>query len=99
MTQRFGQAARSRSRTTTVEKLYVRRDSEFREATKDEIIAHAKALVSQRFRIGSRPLLTPDITEAFLRLHLGTLDYEVFGVLHLDARRRLIAAENMFRGT
>jgi DNA repair protein RadC len=59
----------------------------------------AKTLVSQRFRIGSKPLLTPDVTEAFLRLHLGALDYEVFGVLHLDTRRRLIAAENMFRGT
>ena len=62
-------------------------------------LSNMATLVSQRLRIGSKPLLTPDVTEAFLRLHLGTLDYEVFGVLHLDTRRRLIAAENMFRGT
>jgi DNA repair protein RadC len=99
MTDVFGQAARSRSRTTTVETFYVRSGSEFREATSEEIIAHAQELISQRFRKGSSPLANSDLTGAFLRLYLGALDYEVFGVLYLDTRRRLIAAEDMFRGT
>jgi DNA repair protein RadC len=38
-------------------------------------------------------------TKDFLRLHLGDRDYEVFGVLHLDNRHRLIAIEDLFRGT
>jgi DNA repair protein RadC len=82
-----------------VETFYVRNGEEFREATREEIIARAQALISQRFRTGATPLSAPHLTEAFLRLHLGALDYEVFGVLHLDARHRLIVAEDMFRGT
>ena len=37
--------------------------------------------------------------EAFLRLFLTPLDYEVFGVIHLDSHHRHIAAQNLFRGT
>ena len=79
--------------------LYVRNGSEFREATTEEIVARAQALISRRFRTGSKPLSNPQLTEAFLRLYLGTLDYEVFGVLHLDTKHRLVAAEQLFRGT
>jgi hypothetical protein len=64
-----------------VETLYVRSGSEFREATREEIIARAQILISQRFRTGATLLSAPHLTEAFLRLHLGALDYEVFGVL------------------
>lgn len=79
--------------------LYVRSGSEFCEATSEEIIARAQALISQRFRTGSTPLSNPDLTAAFLHLHLGALDYETFGILHLDTQHRLITAENLFRGT
>lgn len=82
-----------------MERLYVRSGSEFREATSEEVIARAQALISQRFQRGSTPLSQPELAGAFLRLHLGALDYEVFGVLHLDARHRLIVAEDMFRGS
>lgn len=99
MTQSFRASRPEQSRTTIVDKLYVRTSSEFREATSEEIIARAQTLISQRFRTGSTPLSNPDLTSAFLRLHLGALDYEVFGVLHLDTQHRLIVAENMFRGT
>jgi DNA repair protein RadC len=99
MTDVFGQAARSQIKDDPVETFYIRNGSEFREATSEEIIARAQALISQRFRIGSKLMSNPDFTAAFLRLHLGTLDYEVFGVLYLDSRLRLIAIEDMFRGT
>ena len=82
-----------------METFYVRSGSEFREATPEEIIARAQVLISKRFRTGAIALSAPHLTEAFLRLHLGALDYEVFGVLHLDTRHRLIIAENLFRGT
>ena len=79
--------------------LYVRSESDFREATGEEIVARAQAVISQRFRKGAQVLTAPSLTKAFLQIHLGFLDYEVFGVLHLDSRNRLIAAENLFRGT
>ncbi len=41
----------------------------------------------------------PDLLGEWLRLHCAGLDYEVFLVLYLDARHRLIAIEQLFRGT
>lgn len=79
--------------------LYVRSGTEFREATTEEIITRAQVLISQHFRVGSDPISNPALTRTFLRLHLGTLGYEVFGMLHLDTRHRLIKVENLFRGT
>lgn len=41
----------------------------------------------------------PDAVKQYVCLHLGSLPYEAFGVLFLDAQHRLIAYETMFRGT
>ena len=78
---------------------YVRDSSGFREANSDDVISQANALIGRRFRVGSPVIGTPARTREFLKLRLGALEHEVFGVLHLDARMRLIAAENLFRGT
>jgi DNA repair protein RadC len=52
----------------------------------------------ENLRIG--PALTaPDATRAFLLAQLRDRPYEVFCCLHLDNRHRLIAFEEMFRGT
>jgi DNA repair protein RadC len=52
----------------------------------------------EHLRIG--PSLTaPDATRAFLLAQLRDRPYEVFCCLHLDNRHRLIAFEEMFRGT
>jgi DNA repair protein RadC len=32
-------------------------------------------------------------------VHLGACEHEVFGLLHLDTRHRLVAVEDLFRGT
>ena len=46
------------------------------------------------------PLLdSPDAVRDFLRLGIGLRPYEVFGVIFLDAQHRLLALEEMFRGT
>jgi hypothetical protein len=46
------------------------------------------------------PVLSdPPETEAFLRLRLGLEEYEVFGLLHLNTAHRLIAVQDLFRGT
>jgi DNA repair protein RadC len=78
---------------------YLRDDGEYAEATSDEILACAQNIISERFAGDSTPLINPVLVRAYLRLHIGALDYEVFGMLHLDKGHRLIAAENIFRGT
>jgi DNA repair protein RadC len=41
----------------------------------------------------------PDAVKHYLQLHLSRLGHEVFAVLFLDAQNRLIAMEELFRGT
>ena len=47
----------------------------------------------------SSPLSAPDTTRRFLMAQLRHRPYEVFCVLYLDAHHRLIAFEELFRGT
>jgi DNA repair protein RadC len=80
-------------------KLYVREGTEFREAETNTILTQADTLISRRFCSSARLLSDPQKLRDFLRIHLGGKDYEVFGVVHLTARHRLIAVEDLFRGT
>lgn len=79
--------------------LYVRDESGFREAESTDVLDRAQALLAKRYRAGSPVLTSPALTREFLRMHLGACEHEVFGVLHLDSRHRLIAIEDLFRGT
>jgi DNA repair protein RadC len=79
--------------------LYVRDESGFREARPNDVLQRAQALLAQRYRVGSPVLTSPALTRDFLRVHLGTCEHEIFGLLHLDSRHRLVAVENLFRGT
>jgi DNA repair protein RadC len=79
--------------------LYIRESAGFREAGPDEIVKHAQSLMARRFRSGSPVLTSPNKVREYLKLHLGALDHEVFGLLHLDTRRHLLAVEDLFRGT
>jgi DNA repair protein RadC len=50
--------------------------------------------------LAARPVFdTPATVKDYLRLQLGAHAHEVFAVLFLDAQHRLIALEEMFRGT
>lgn len=50
--------------------------------------------------LARRPVFdAPDAVKQFLRLKLAGLTHEVFAVMFLDAQHRLIAMEEMFRGT
>jgi DNA repair protein RadC len=42
---------------------------------------------------------SPHLVKGYLQMRLGTLPHEVFAVLFLDAQQRLIACEELFRGT
>jgi len=79
--------------------LYVQDGDGFREAFAPEVFSRTRALIAQRFRAGFPVLSRPSECRDFLKLHLGVLDHEVFGVLHLDNRHRLIEMEELFRGT
>lgn len=67
-------------------------------ATAAEILDLVSSILEQRLRLGD-PLCSPDDTKRFLQLRLGRHQHEVFSVLFLDNRHRLIEFEEMFRGT
>ena len=46
-----------------------------------------------------KPLADPAATRRYLQARLRDIPYEVFACLHLDNRHRLIAFEELFRGT
>ncbi len=79
--------------------LYVREASGFRQATASDVLGRARALLAQRFRPGSPVLSSPALTREYLRMHLAGREYEAFGLVHLDVRYRLLAVEDLFRGT
>jgi DNA repair protein RadC len=62
----------------------------------------AVELARRHFREALRlgpALAAPEATRAFLLAHLRDRPYEVFCCLYLDSRHRLIAFEELFRGT
>ena len=69
-------------------------------ASHDEaaIIVHALAIIDKHWQAGEA-LTSPRDSAAFLKLKLGGYAWEVFGVLFLDNRHRVLAFEEMFRGT
>jgi DNA repair protein RadC len=70
----------------------------FRAASNEEVLIAAREILNRRVRRGvslSSPLLVKD----FLSVKLGSLEYELFCVLLLDKRHRLIEYVELFRGT
>jgi DNA repair protein RadC len=70
----------------------------FRAATLDEIMAGARHALSIRIRKGS-VLNSPRATADYLTARLAQREHEVFTVIYLDNRHRLIACQDLFRGT
>lgn len=58
----------------------------------------SRRLLHEPLRAG-QPLSTPQATHRFLLAQLRDRRYEVFCCLYLDVRQRLIAFEELFRGT
>lgn len=65
----------------------------------DAIIAKALAILNSRMRQTGPAFGCPDDVKAYCCLNIGNLPHEVFGVLFLDAKHRLLSYEQMFRGT
>lgn len=68
-------------------------------AREQKTVDRAMEILTDYMRRPSCLLNSPDLVKRYLCLNLGSLPYEVFGVLFLDAQHRLIAYETMFRGT
>lgn len=64
----------------------------------DSVIALALAVLARKHRRGAT-LTSPQATRSYLRLEIGERHNELFGVLFLDNRHRVIAKEEMFFGT
>lgn len=73
-------------------------DGQYRGATKEEVLAGARRVLSHRVRRGAL-LDSPKVVRDFLCVQLGTLEHEVFAALFVDAQNRLIAYKELFRGT
>ena len=81
------------------QRLWVRSEfDELRPASPAEVIAACRWLMTRRVRRGT-PLDSPRVVRDFLAVKLGTLEHEVFAVLLLDTRHRLIEYVELFRGT
>ena len=69
-----------------------------RPASAEDILKMAKSILRKRHRRGS-VLSSPKASRDYFQIHLATYEHEVFGVLFLDNRHRVIAFEELFRGT
>ena len=64
------------------------------------IIDQALQILDRSLRRGARAAFTsPDGVRQFVRLHLAKREREVFAVMFLDNRHRLLAYEELFFGT
>lgn len=65
----------------------------------DALIQDALNVLRRRMKETGAVLKTPQNVHKYLTLKLAELEHEVFGVLFLDTKNRLIADEIIFRGT
>jgi DNA repair protein RadC len=64
----------------------------------DTLIGLALSVLSMRYH-GEEPITSPAQMRDYLRLRFGKLEHEVFSIVLLDNRHRLIDIQEMFRGT
>jgi DNA repair protein RadC len=70
----------------------------YREATLDEIMTGARAALGRHVRKGTL-MESPKATADYLMTRLATREHETFTLIYLDSRHRLIACDDLFRGT
>lgn len=65
----------------------------------DATIRRALRILESRLRQPGEYLNSPRAARAYLSLRFAELEHEIFAVVFLDAQNRMIAAEELFRGT
>jgi len=70
-------------------------------SNENKIIESALKILEQRisYNSESQEFTSPEDSKAYVKLQLATLEHEVFAVMFLDNRHRVIAFKQMFRGT
>jgi DNA repair protein RadC len=71
----------------------------FSYSSADEVINAAKSIMESIMVDRDVSLTSPVLVKEYLMMRLARKEHEVFCVLFLDNQNRLIAAEDMFRGT
>ena len=71
---------------------------DYRPANAEEVLQAAQQVLAGQMR-GCEAQTSPQVVRDYLRVKLGTLEHEVFAVIHLDAQNRVIDYVEMFRGT
>lgn len=85
----------------SIEKTFRRMNKAIRLATSgeaDNVLAAAREILATRLTHGNA-LNSPSAVRDYLRLLLQNLEHEVFVVVLLDAQNRVLATEELFRGT
>jgi DNA repair protein RadC len=67
-------------------------------ATTEQILAAARQALAHRVRRGAS-LSSPQKVREYLTMRLGHLDHEMFGLILVDNRHRVIEYIELFRGT
>jgi len=67
--------------------------------TADEIVGLATSILGERWLRNPTPLADPRAGTEYLKTWLGAENNEVFAVVYLDGRHRVITSEIAFRGT
>ncbi len=65
----------------------------------ETILRQAMAILARRMKKPAAALTSPDATRDYLKLRLADLEHEVFGLIWLDNRHRVLAVEELFHGT
>jgi DNA repair protein RadC len=78
--------------------MLVNEKGQFRLATGVEIIKAAQQEISNQFSRGIT-ITSPSEVKDYLQLQFVNHEHEIFGVLWLDNRHRIISFEELFRGT
>ena len=78
---------------------YVQSGELFHNAPDELVLDCARHVIAQHFRPGAPLLNHPQLVRDFLSLQIGTRDHEVFAIILLDSRNRLIDYVELFHGT
>ncbi|MCO7486992.1 RadC family protein [Stenotrophomonas maltophilia] len=70
----------------------------YRPADANQILEAARQVIEQKMQRG-RAFISPEAVKDYLRAKLAGFEHEVFAVLFLDTRHRLIDYVEMFHGT
>ena len=84
--------------TTVEDRFSGLKPSDLNDAEKQSAVTLAMKVLAIKHRAG-RPLSNPEATGNYLRLRLADYQNEVFGVVFLDNRHRVIAVRELFQGT